>query len=208
MSQLTLYTNPMSRGRIIRWMLEEIGVSYETKLLDYGTTMKSPEYLAINSMGKVPALVHNGAVVTETAAICAYLADAFPEAGLLPQTVAEKAAYFRWLFFAAAPLEQAISLKTAEVVVTEELQKLFGCGHPDQTFANLSNALKANKYIAGERFTAADIYIGSHIGFGLQFGHLPPLPEFVAYCERVCNRPAKLKADQIDDALLAQHPIN
>ncbi len=208
MSQLTLYTNPMSRGRIVRWMLEEIGVSYETKLLDYGTTMKSAEYLAINPMGKVPAIVYNGSIVTETAAICAYLADAFPDAGLLPQTVAEKAAYFRWLFFAAGPLELAISLKAAEVVMTEELQKSFGCGHPDQTFANLHNLLKSNKYIAGERFTAADIYVGSHIGFGLQLGKLPPLPEFVAYWDRIRNRPAKLKADQIDDVLLSQHSTN
>ena len=82
--ELVFYTNPQSRGRIARWMLEETGVPYRTEVLGYGTTMKSPEYLAVNPMGKVPAIVHKDQVVTETAAICAYLADAFPEARLAP----------------------------------------------------------------------------------------------------------------------------
>lgn len=204
MSQLTFYTNPMSRGRIVRWMLEELAVPYETKVLDYGTTMKSAEYLAINPMGKVPAIKHGDVVVTETAAICVYLAEAFPEAGLLPQTPAEKAAYYRWLFFAAGPVEQAIGLKMLNVEVTEQLQKSFGCGKPEDTFANLAKALASSPYVCGERFTAADVYIGSHIGFGMQFGGIPQLPEFVAYLQRVSQRPAKLKADEIDNALMGK----
>lgn len=204
MTQLTFYTNPMSRGRIVRWMLEEIGVPYEAKELDYGTTMKSAEYLAVNPMGKVPAIVHDGVVVTETPAICAYLAEAFPAAGLLPQTPAEKAAYYRWLFFASGPVEQAISLKMLNVEMTEQWQKSFGCGKPEDTFTNLAQALGKTPYICGERFTAADVYVGLHIGFGMQFGGLPQLPEFVAYWEQISQRPAKLKADEIDNALMGK----
>ena len=105
---LILYTNPMSRGRIARWMLEEIGAPYRTEIVEFGPTMKAPEYLAINPMGKVPAIRHGETVVTECAAICAYLADAFPDADLAPP-LAERGAYYRWLFFAAGPLEAAIT---------------------------------------------------------------------------------------------------
>ena len=97
---LIFYTNPMSRGQIVRWMLEEVGAPYEPRILDYGTTMKDTAYLAVNPMGKVPAIVHDGKVVTECAAICAYLADAFPAAGLAPDP-ADRADYYRWLFFTA-----------------------------------------------------------------------------------------------------------
>ena len=109
MTDLTFYTNPMSRGQTVRWMLEEFGEPYETEILQYGTTMKPEPYLSINPMGKVPAVRHGGKVVTEVAAICAYLADAFPAAGLAPP-VADRADYYRFLFFAAGPLEQAFSL--------------------------------------------------------------------------------------------------
>ena len=104
-AHITFYTNPMSRGQIVRWALEESGTDYETVVVEYGEDMKGPEYLAINPMGKVPAIRHGKAVVTECAAICAYLAEAFPQAGLLPNAE-ERAAYFRWMFFAAGPLEQ------------------------------------------------------------------------------------------------------
>src|SRR6266576_6243541 len=106
--ELTFYTHPMSRGRVVRWMLEEIGQPYCTELLEYGTTMKAPAYLAINPMGKVPAIRHGDTVVTEAAAICAYLADAFPEAELAP-AADERAPYYRWMFFAAGPLEMAVT---------------------------------------------------------------------------------------------------
>src|ERR1700720_611696 len=108
--ELTFYTHPMSRGRIVRWMLEEIGRPYRTEVLDYGTTMKAPAYLAINPMGKVPAIRHGDTVVTEGAAICAYLADAFPQAGLAPPPGDRlRGPYYRWLFFSAGPVEAAVS---------------------------------------------------------------------------------------------------
>ena len=118
---LIFYTNPMSRGRIARWMLEEVGQPYRTEVLGYGEAMKSPEYLAVNPMGKVPAIVHKGTVVTEAAAICAYLADAFPEAGLAPEPH-ERASYYRWMFFAAGPVEAAITDRSLGVARSAEPQ--------------------------------------------------------------------------------------
>lgn len=105
---LTFFTNPMSRGRIARWMLEEVGEPYETQVVEYGEAMKSPEYLAVNPLGKVPAIRHGDQIVTECAAICAYLADAFPQAGLAPP-VEQRGNYYRWMFFAAGPVEAAIT---------------------------------------------------------------------------------------------------
>src|SRR5438477_1267490 len=116
--ELVLYSNPMSRGRVVRWMLEEIGEPYKVEVLDYASTMKGSDYLAINPMGKVPALRHGDAVVTETAAICAYLADAFPQAGLAPPHGDRlRGSYYRWLFFAAGPLESAAMNKALGFVV-------------------------------------------------------------------------------------------
>jgi glutathione S-transferase len=110
--ELIFYTHPMSRGRIVRWMLEEIGHPYRTELLDFGTTMKAPEYLSLNPMGKVPAIRHGDTVVTECAAICAYLADAFPQAGLAPRPGDRlRGTYYRWMFFAAGPVEAAVKMK-------------------------------------------------------------------------------------------------
>jgi glutathione S-transferase len=203
MSQLTFYTNPMSRGKIIRWMLEETGLAYETKVLDYATTMKSAEFLAINPMGKVPVIKHGSVIVTETPAICAYLAETFPEIGLAPQTSEERAAYYRWLFFAAGPLEQALGLKMLKIEVTAESERSLGCGNPQTTLDVLAQAVSASSYICGERFTAADVYIGSHISFGTRFGMFEERSEFTAYLERVINRPAKLRADELDNALIS-----
>jgi glutathione S-transferase len=202
MSQkLVFYTNPMSRGRIVRWLLEELGVDYETKFIEYGAAMKSPEYLAINPMGKVPAIQHGEVVVTESAAICTYLAETFPDAGLAPLPE-EKGNYYRWMFFAAGPLEQATGLKALEVEIPHEKQGMLGCGNLELTLNALSKAFTANEYIAGKRFTAADIYIGSHIGWGMQFGTIEKRPEYIAYWERVSQRSAYLQAQKIDDELM------
>jgi glutathione S-transferase len=202
---LVLYTNPMSRGRIARWMLEEVGQPYDTVLLDYATTMKAPEYLAINPMGKVPALVHNGAVVTEGAAICTYLADAFPDAGLAPEIASpERAAYLRWMFFCSGPVEAAMSVAGLGVTVPSEKSGMVGWGSLDSVIERLDVLAKAaSPYILGEKFTALDVYLGSQIGFGLQFGSMPKLPSFEAYVGRIMSRPAAMRAKEIDDALMA-----
>lgn len=200
---LIFYTNPMSRGRIVRWMLEETGVPYETVVLDYATTMKAPDYLAINPMGKVPAIVHNGRAVTEGAAIVAYLAEAFPEAGLAP-TAAERANYYRWMFFAAGPLEAVTADKALGVAPTADQQRMVGYGSLDHVVDALEGAVKANPYIAGDRFTAADVFVGSHIAWGMQFGTLPRRDAFDAYVARIMGREAAARAREIDDALMPQ----
>lgn len=196
---LTLYTNPFSRGRIARWMLEETGVPYETVILDYTTTMKAPEYLAINPMGKVPALRHGDRVVTECAAICAYLADAFPEAGLAPAP-ADRADYYRWMFFAAGPLEQAVTNHAVGWDPDPERRRMFGYGDYASAVETLATAIEGRDYVAGPRFTAADVYVGSAIIWGTQFGTIPDRPAFAAYRDRLTSRPAHVRARAFDDA--------
>jgi glutathione S-transferase len=198
---LTFYTNPMSRGRIARWMLEEVGAEYETVVLDYGTTMKAPEYLAINPMGKVPAIVDDGHVVTEGAAICAYLADTYSELGLTP-TAAERADYYRWLFFAAGPVEAAITNKALGFEVPSEKSAMAGYGSFDAAVDTLERAVGAHDYIAGDRFTAADVYVGAQVMWGLQFKSIPVRPAFEAYAARLGEREAYLRATELDDALM------
>lgn len=200
--ELVFYTNPMSRGRIARWMLEEVGVPYRTVILDYGTTMKAPEYLAVNPMGKVPAITHRGQTVTEGAAICAYLADAFPDAGLAPP-LAERAAYYRWLFYAAGPVESAVTTRALGFDVPADKAMMAGWGSFDAVLDTLDRALAGRTYVAGDSFTAADVYFGSQIGWGLEFGSIEKRPNFEAYWAGICDRPAAVRAREIDDALIA-----
>ncbi|MGH7023009.1 MAG: glutathione S-transferase family protein [Caulobacteraceae bacterium] len=199
--ELVLYTNPQSRGRIARWMLEEAGVPYRTEILGYEGAMKKPEYLAINPMGKVPAIRHGDTVVTEGAAICAYLADAFPEAGLAPPH-GDKARgpYYRWLFFGAGPVEMAMMTKMMGFdTAGKEVQ--VGFGSVGLLLDTLERAVTDSPYLAGDRFTAADVYTGSHIGWGMQWNSMEKRPAFERYWERVSSRPAAIRAREIDDAL-------
>ena len=202
--ELVFYTNPMSRGRIVRWMLEELGQPYRTEVLDYGTTMKAPEYLAVNPMGKVPAIRHGDVVVTEVAAICAYLADAFPEAGLAPPpTDRLRATYYRWMFFTAGPTEAAVTNKSLGIVPSDEQRRMVGYGSLDEVMNALERAVSGREYIVGDRFTAADVYVGSHIGWGIRFGSFEPRPAFQSYLAGIMRRPAAVRANEIDDALIA-----
>jgi glutathione S-transferase len=202
MADITFYTHPMSRGRITRWLLEELGQPYDTVVLEYGTTMKDPSFLSINPMGKVPAIVHRGRVVTEGAAIAAYLADAFPEAGLLPPPHA-RADYYRWLFFAAGPLEAAIIDRALGVTeVPPEKQPMVGYGDYGRAVGALEQALEGRRFIAGDAFSAADVVVGSQVGWGVQFGTLPRRPAFEAYWAGLKDRPAGLRAKALDDALM------
>ncbi|MGQ4878576.1 glutathione S-transferase family protein [Billgrantia sp. LNSP4103-1] len=200
---LILYTNPKSRGRIARWMLEEVGAPYRTEIVEFGPAMKSPEFLAINPMGKVPAIRHGSAVVTECAAICAYLADAFPDAGLAPP-LAERDAYYRWLFFAAGPLEAAMTDRDLGMEPNVDQQGRVGYGTIEAVLETLEVAVSENAFIAGPRFTAADVYLGAHIGWGLQFGGLDPCPAFADYWARVSDREAYRRASTLDDQIARQ----
>jgi glutathione S-transferase len=200
--QLTFYTHPMSRGRIARWMMEEVGKPYETVVLDYATTMKAPEYLAVNPMGKVPALKHGEVVVTEAAAICAYLADVFPELGLAPPLGdPRRGPYFRWMFFAAGPMEGAMAARALGASVAPEQKRMTGWGDQSDLLNGLETAIRGKDYILGDTFSAADVYFGSHIGWGMQFGSIEKRPVFEAYNERLQNRPANIRAREIDDKL-------
>jgi glutathione S-transferase len=204
-NELVFYTNPRSRGRIVRWMLEEIGQPYRTEVLDYGTTMKAPAYLAINPMGKVPALRHGDVVVTEAAAICAYLADAFPQAGLAPPHGDRlRGSYYRWLFFAAGPVEAAVSNKAFGFVVPPEREGTIGYGSFQRVMDTLEQAVSGGNYLVGDKFTAADVYAGSQIGFGLMFKTFEPRPAFQHYWQRVSVRPANARARALDEALMAK----
>ena len=197
---LVFYTNPMSRGRIARWMLEEIGQPYRAELLDYGA-MKGAEFLAINPMGKVPAIRHGDVIVTEAAAICAYLADAFPDAGLAPPPGA-RGAYYRWLFFAAGPVEAAVTNKALGFEVPPDRKRMAGYGDFGDTMNALERAVSAGPYVAGERFSAADVYVCSQITFGLMSGSIDRRPAFVEYQARIGERPALLRAQALDEAAM------
>jgi glutathione S-transferase len=201
--ELVFYTNPMSRGRIVRWMLEEVGRPYRTEILDYGTTMKMPAYLAINPMGKVPALRHGDVVVTECAAICAYLADVFPETMLAPPPGDRlRAPYYRWLFFAAGPVEAAASNRALGFTVPEGRERMMGYGTYADVINVLERAVSERDYLLGAHFTAADVYLGSHIGWGMQFGTIEKRPAFESYWERLSSRPAAMRARAIDEAVI------
>jgi glutathione S-transferase len=202
--ELILYTNPMSRGRTARWMLEETGQPYKAEIIDYAR-MKSPEYLAVNPMGKVPALRDGATLVTESAAICAYLADAFPDAGLAPPHGSRlRGPYYRWMFFAAGPLEASITDKALGVTIRPEQVRMVGYGTREQTLSALENELERSEYLAGDRFTAADVYVGSHVGFGLMFGTIDKRPAFERYWALLSARPAAVRARETDDGLIAE----
>lgn len=203
--ELVFYTNPMSRGRIVRWMLEEVGQPYRTEILDYATTLKAPAYLAINPMGKVPAIKHGDTVVTEGAAICAYLADAFPEAGLAPP-LADRGDYYRWLFFAAGPVEAAVTAKSLGFEPKPEQQRMAGFGSLAHVVDTLEKAVAGRDYVAGGKFSAADVYVGSQIGWGMQFGSIEKRPAFETYWAKLSSRPAAVRAREIDDALIPAQP--
>ena len=202
MGTIALYTNPMSRGQIARWALHEAGADYEEHLLNYGQDMNSETYLAINPMGKVPTIVHDDIIVTECAAICLYLAQAFPEADLMPHTPAEQADYLRWSFFGAGPLEQAIvnhSMGWGDGA-DPQVQGRLGYGSYERTMNTLSGLFQNRDYVCGKRFTAADIYLGAQVDWGLQFKTITETPALTAYAERLRTREAYKSAKAVDAA--------
>jgi glutathione S-transferase len=203
--EIVFYTNPMSRGRIARWMLEEIGQPYRTVVLDYGTTMKAPEYRAINPMGKVPTVTHGGVTVTECAAVCAYLADAFPQTGLAPALGDPlRGPYLRWMFFGAGPLEAAVTARSLGLLAPADKAAMAGYGSFEQVVDALEIVVSGSgPWLLGDRFSALDVYLGSQIDWGLQFKSLPDRDAFKGYAARLAQRPAAIRARAIDDALIA-----
>ena len=197
MTELTFFTNPQSRGQIVRWMLEEVGASYDTQILTYGGSMAEQPYLSINPMGKVPAIRHDGRVVTEVAAICAYLADAFPAAGLAPP-LADRADYYRFFFFASGPLEMAFSLKALAFDPPADKQGMLGHGGHERCFAGLEQMLTGRDFATGQ-FSAADLYLASQLGFMIGFKMIEASPLVAAYVARCTDRDAYRRAKALDD---------
>ena len=202
MADLVFYTNPQSRGRIVRWMLEEVGQPYDTEIVSYDR-LKDERYLAVNPMGKVPAIKHRGQIVTECAAICAYLADVFPDAGLGPRDQ-EKADYYRWFFYAAGPIEQAFTNHAMSWEVPPDRERMFGYGNYARVVAVLDEMLSLRDYVCGDRFTAADVYVGSQVMFPMQFGMLEKRDSFVRYAERLQQRDAYKRGNEIDEEATAK----
>lgn len=203
MTTLTFYSNPYSRGRIVRWMLEETGAPYELQVMEFGGNIKSPEYLAINPMGKVPAIKSGDTVITEVVAICAWLAEQFPDKKLAPALDdPARGAYYRWLFFAAGPLEMAMTATAYKWPIDEKNVQAVGCGYVSDTVNTLEMALKKGPYICGEQFTAADLVLSSYIGWEIMQKHLEPRPVFTDYVKRCEARPAAVRANALDDALV------
>src|SRR5215475_8724148 len=175
--ELVFYTNPMSRGRLVRWMLEEVGQPYRTEILQFRTTIKAPAYLAINPLGKVPALRHGDTVVTEGAAICAYLADAFPAAGLAPPPGDRlRGPYYRWLFFAAGPLDHAGTNRELGFEVPSDKRSGVGFSSLPDMLAVLEAALADREYLVGNSFSAADVYVGMNLYWGIGEGIVEKRP--------------------------------
>jgi len=201
---LTFYTHPFSRGRLTRWMLEETGLPYEEVLLDYDSTMKSPEYLAINPMGKVPALRHGSQVLTENAAICLHLADLVPELGLLPAPGSpERGACYRWVLFTAGPLEAFLTTRQHGALAPS---RVAGYGNEADLMRTLQGAVAGKTFLVGDRFSVADLYLAGCLGYYMQIGELERRAVFQDYVAPHLQRPAAVAANARDNALVAQYP--
>jgi glutathione S-transferase len=205
MSDIVFYTNPMSRGQIVSWMLEELGEPYDTEWIEYGGQMKGPDYLAINPMGKVPAIRHKGSVVTECGAICTYLAASYPGKGLIPAagdpTLAD---FYRWMFFTAGPLEQAVTVRSMGWESSEERSSTLGFGNQEDTMNAVETALAKGLFICGEQFTAVDVYLGSALSWGMQFDTIDKRPAFEEYAQRLTQRPAAQRSHEINEERMQQ----
>lgn len=205
MTELTLFYNPMSRARIAHWMLEEVGVPYTIQLIRFDQgEHKRPEFLALNPMGKLPTIKHGATVVTEAAAICAYLADAFPAADLAPPVGSpERGTYYRWLFFGAGCVEPAVVDRMLQRPEPERPGSN-GYGSYADTLNALEKAVTPGPYILGNRFSAADVYIGSQIGWGMMTKALEARPAFQKYLAGFMDRTAYKRAATKDEQYLKQ----
>jgi glutathione S-transferase len=202
--EVVFFSSPRSRGRIAHWMLEELNAPYRYELVNLDTQdQKAPAFLAVNPMGKIPAIVHRGTVVTECGAICAYLADAFPHAGLAPAVDSpQRGTYYRWLFFGGTCVEAAV-IDRMLARPPGSMPRALSYGSYDDTMVTLAAALAPGPYLLGETFSAADVYIGSQISFDLMTKGLDPRPAFTRYLQRLEERPAYRRFIEKSDRIAA-----
>lgn len=190
MSNPVLYHCPQTRGGTTHWMNEELGAPCDVKLIDVRNgEQKSPDYLKINPMGKIPALTHNGTSVTECAAICAYLADLYPEKGLAPAlNDPKRGAYYRWMFFAPSCIEPAM----LDAFSGQKRENPASAGHGlvEDVIKSVDSALETGPYLLGDDFSAADVVFGGTLNFAMMFGAFEKKPAYVEYTERLMSRPA------------------
>jgi glutathione S-transferase len=204
MAKLTLYHAAPSRSSIARWMLEEVGEPYDLHVLKLMQgEQRKPDYLAVNPMGKVPALKHGDAVITEAAAICTYLADEYPQARLnIPIGDPRRGIYLKWLFFGPSCVEAATTDR-AFPRAEQPHRGMLGYGNFDTVMDVVAKAVAKGPYLMGEQFTAADVVIGSGLRWGMTFDLLPKRAEFVEYVQRLEKRPALQRATALDQQLAA-----
>jgi glutathione S-transferase len=202
---IVFYHNPMSRGRMVHWMLEEVGAPYRIELVRFDTgEHKKPAFLAVNPMGKIPAIKHRGTVVTETGAIIAYLADAFPAANLAPANDdPARGTYLRWMFFGQGCIEPALIDRMLARPPADKPAAL-GYGNYDDVVNAVGQALTPGPYILGNRFSAADVYIGSQLGFGMMTKSLEPRPIFQSYLGLIAQRPAYKRFNEQNEKLMGE----
>ena len=206
MEKITLYTNPNSRGRIIRWLLEECGADYEVVPVPYGENgTKSADYLAVNPMGKLPAGKYGDAVITETAALITFLAELFPEKNLIPAVgTAERGEFYRWLMF-ALHAEYAFMDKRFGIPETPERKYSIGYGSFDEVVATLTTFLNGKEYALGDHFTALDLYLSGLIAWGIMRAQVLDMDsELGAFMKRHAARPAFAKSQALDAELAKQ----
>lgn len=203
--EVVFYHNPMSRARTVHWMLEEVAAPYRIELIDFRKAEhKSPAFLAVNPMGKLPAITHRGVAITETGAICAYLADAFPAAGLAPRMdEPSRGSYLRWLFFGAGCVDGALIDRMLARPAPEKTSAL-GYGTYADVVETLDKAITPGPYILQQRFSAADVYLGSQIGIAIMFKSLEPRPSFQRYLDLLHQRPAYQRLQEQSEQLLAR----
>ena len=205
MEKIVLYTHPQSRGRNVVWMLEECGAEYETVLMNFGEDLHSPAYLAVNPMGKLPALKYGDTVITEASAIITFLADLFPQAQLAPAQVdGQRGEYYRWLFYTANSVEAALMEVAFQFPIQPAMRKSLGYGSMEQVIATLDVQLSKQSYLLGEHFQSCDLLLAGLLMFAIRTGTLSPTPNMQAYLGRITERTAYQKMLQIGEKQMAQ----
>ena len=205
---MKLYFSPGACSLSPHIVLEETGLPYSVQLLDYGTSMKAPAYTALNPMGKVPAVQRGDTVVTEVAAICTWLAELAPDKNLAPPPGSpERGSYYRWLFFVAGPVEAVSTAKEEGWLAQQTTQQALsaGFGRFDDVVRTLELAVSGKRYVCGDHFTAADLYLASYIGWSMMSGTMPKLPAFEAYALPLLQRPASQRGDALDGPMEDGH---